>query len=209
MDIIKVTFDPTLGFSFSVHWILIAIFLSAILIYLLLRLRYLRGSFSELEIDEAEIGIGNQKIKVKPNLQDLQVAYSLWVELSTRKIGLEIDLENDTILDIYDSWLEFFRLSRELVKDIPVSKIKNNHSTKQIVAISLKILNNILRPHLTKWHARLRAWQIQESKNNPSMEPQLVQKSFPEYSLLKKELLETNKAVISYKKLLDELIHDS
>ncbi len=53
------------------------------------------------EIDEAVIGIGDQKVKIKPNYQDMQIAYNLWVELSTRKIGLEIDLDNDVIKEMY------------------------------------------------------------------------------------------------------------
>jgi len=102
------------------------------------------------EIDEAVIGIGDQKVKIKPNYQDMQIAYKLWVELSTRKIGLEIDLENDVIKEIYKSWYEFFKLTRELIKEIPVSKIRKDESTKELVRIAIEVLNEGLRPHLTK-----------------------------------------------------------
>jgi hypothetical protein len=54
------------------------------------------------EINEAELGIGNQKLKIKPSYDDIQIAYKLWVELSTRKIGLPIDLEHDG-LDVVSS----------------------------------------------------------------------------------------------------------
>ncbi len=61
-----------------------------------------------MEIDEAEIGIEPGKIKLRPNFTDRQVAYQIWVELSTRKIGLEIDLAHDVISEVYDSWHKFF-----------------------------------------------------------------------------------------------------
>ena len=83
-----------------------------------------RRNVKSYEINEAAIGIGSNRVTIKPNYQDMQIAYELWVELSTRKIGLPIDLDNDVIEEIYDSWYEFFKLTRELVKCIPISKIR-------------------------------------------------------------------------------------
>src|SRR5689334_17490848 len=65
-------------------------------------------SFRSFEIDQAEIGVGQHKLRFKPNVTDRQVAYAVWVELSTRKIGLPIDVEHDVIVEIYDSWYTFF-----------------------------------------------------------------------------------------------------
>ena len=124
--------------------------------------------FKTYEIDEAEIGIGGEKVKIKPNYQDMQIAYRLWVELSTRKIGLAIDLDNDVVNEIYDSWYEFFKLTRELIKEIPVSKIRKDESTKELVRIAIEVLNEGIRPHLTKWQARFRKWykiEIQREEN--------------------------------------------
>ncbi|WP_208529061.1 hypothetical protein [Pseudomonas aeruginosa] len=78
---------------------------------------------ADYEIDEAELGIGEQKIKLRPNIVDKQIAYKVWVELSTRKIGLPIDLDNDVISEVYDSWFSFFSVTRELIKDVPVVEV--------------------------------------------------------------------------------------
>lgn len=159
------------------------------------------------EIDEAVIGIGSQKIKIKPNYEDLQMAYKLWVELSTRKIGLPIDLENDVIFEIYDSWYEFFKLTRNLIKEIPIAKIRKNKSTREIVQISIKILNVGLRPHLTKWQAKFRKWYNNEflKDGNKKLSPQQVQQKFPEYKILIEEICEVNKKLIKYKDILKEI----
>ena len=81
-----------------------------------MRLRGLaKNGVKSYEINEADIGIGNSKITIVRNCGDMQIAYKLWVELSTRKIGLSIDLDNDVIAEVYDSWYEFFKMTRELV----------------------------------------------------------------------------------------------
>lgn len=61
--------------------------------------------------DEIILGIGrNSSVKLKYNRKDQEVAYKLWVELSTRKIGLPFDQENDVITEVYNSWYDFLRL---------------------------------------------------------------------------------------------------
>lgn len=159
------------------------------------------------EIDEAVIGIGNQKVKIKPNYQDMQIAYKLWVELGTRKIGLKIDVDNDVIGETYDSWYEFFKLTRELIKDIPVSKIRKDESTKELVRIAMEVLNEGIRPHLTRWQARFRKWYQAEveADDNKELSPQDIQKKYPEYEKLIKEMLEVNKRIMEYRKILKQL----
>jgi len=159
------------------------------------------------EIDEAIIGIGGQKVKIKPNYQDMQIAYKLWVELSTRKIGLKIDLDNDVIDEVYDSWYEFFRLTRELIKNIPVSKIRKDESTKKLVSIAIEVLNKGIRPHLTKWQARFRKWYNMEVKKeeNEKLSSQDIQKEYPEYEELTKEMREVNQKLLEYREILRQL----
>lgn len=169
--------------------------------------RRFQRNVRSFEINEAAIGIGSSKVGIKPNYEDMQIAYKLWVELSTRKIGLSIDLDNDVIEEIYDSWYEFFRLTRELVKDIPISKIRKDKSTGELVRIAVEVLNEGIRPHLTKWQAKFRKWYTAqlENKANVDLSPQDCQKKYPEYNELTKDLLEVNKRLTEYRKILREL----
>lgn len=209
MDLMKFTYDAAIGFSVSVHWLLIIISIGVLVISLFIKWKYFGKKYPEFELDEAEIGIGNHKIKIKPNYQDLQIAYQLWVELSTRKIGLKIDKDNDVVTELYNSWYEFFRIARELVKSIPVRKVRNNSSTKEIIDLSFKVLNETIRPHLTKWQARFRNWyEIEKTKGeNSDLTPQDLQKRFPDYVELEKDILRVNKILISYKSVLEKLIN--
>lgn len=160
---------------------------------------------ADFEIDGAEVGIGDFKMAFKPNDTDRQIAYSIWVELSTRKIGLPIDLDHDVISEIYDSWYNFFGVTRELVKGIPVSKVRND-STGKIIRLSVEVLNEGLRPHLTQWQARYRRWYEYKVKDNFEMSPQDIQKDFPDYDALSSDLLAVNNRLIKYREKMNELV---
>lgn len=173
-------------------------------IYFALRWWLSRGSI--FEIDAAEMGVGSQKISFKPNLRDQEIAYKIWVELSTRKIGLPINLDHDVISEVYDSWHNFFSITRELIKDIPVNKVKHS-STRQIITLSIGVLNDGLRPHLTTWQARFRRWydlQLQGAKDDA--DPQSIQAKYPKFDELKKDLEIVNKRLMAYREKMKELV---
>lgn len=165
------------------------------------------GRSRSFEIDQAQFGLGDQKIILRPNDTDRQIAYRIWVELSTRKIGVSIDLEDDVISEVYDSWYSFFAVTRELIKDVPVSKFKRQ-DTKKIIRLSIDVLNNGLRPHLTKWQARFRRWyeRALEQEELKNLAPQEVQKKFPDFASLEGDLLQVNQHLIQYRKKMYQLV---
>jgi hypothetical protein len=155
-------------------------------------------------VDEASFGIGQNKVTIKPNYDDVQMAYKLWVELCTRKIGLPIDPEHDVIVEVYDSWYEFFGLTREMIKTIPVTKVRKNESTKYIVRISVNVLNNGLRPHLTQWQAKYRKWYNHQIENQENIEktPQEIQQEYPMFSELIEDMQNVNQKMVGYKQMV-------
>lgn len=175
-----------------------------IVIFLLTR-AYRKHKLVDWELDGAEMGLGDHKLSFKPNNIDRQIAYSIWVELSTRKIGLPIYAEDDVISEVYDSWYAFFSVTREMIKDIPVSKVRGK-STSQIIDLSVEVLNEGLRPHLTKWQARFRHWYERQMDNESDGSPQEVQKDFPAYDELVADLLEVNKRLMVYRSKMNELV---
>jgi hypothetical protein len=191
-------------------WVVAAIvvFSIALLIW-----RFVVGGFAfgNFEIDQADIGIGDQKFSFKPNMTDKQVAYAIWVELSTRKIGLPIDFENDVIAEIYDSWHGFFTVTRELVKGIPVQKVGRD-STQKIIGLSIDVLNTGLRPHLTRWQARFRHWyerelrRYDEGDGKEVLDPQLIQERFPKFDELKTDMEQVNQSLIKYRQQMRRLV---
>jgi hypothetical protein len=190
-------------------WIL---FVFSVLVFFLIK-KWVKHNiaFKNFEIDQAELGVGSGKVRFKPNLTDKQVAYAIWVELSTRKIGLPIDLEHDVIVEVYDSWYAFFSVTRDLLKSIPVNKVQSD-STQKIVSLSIQVLNEGLRPHLTRWQARFRHWYdrelkaIENSNSSHAIDPQLLQAKFPDFDELKSDMQRVNKNLIQYRAKMHELI---
>lgn len=160
------------------------------------------------DLDETELGIGSAKVKLKPNYTDRQVAYQIWVELSTRKIGLKIDLAHDVITDIYESWHAFFGVTRELIKTVPVNKV-TDASTKTIVNLSIDLLNLGLRPHLTEWQARYRSWYTRQLENAGDDDPQTIQQRYPRYDELVADLGKVNDRLIAYRRAMYQVVNGS
>jgi hypothetical protein len=196
-----------LGLTFRASSTLIAVVLVICIVVFLVRIWRRGAPFRDFELDEAEFGIGDQKVRLRPNYADRQLAYAIWVELSTRKVGLPIDLKEDVVVQVYDSWHDFFSTVRELIKGIPVSRMRRD-STRKVVHLSIELLNEGLRPHLTRWQARFRRWydqQLQRSEND-TLAPQDIQQKYEHFSELERDLLTLNKKLMAYRTKMYELV---
>jgi hypothetical protein len=211
-DLISLRLTSDLAIVIRLSWLGLGVILAlGALTYsvVLLARRYIGGiGRRAIEIDEVELGIGANKIKLRPNEVDRQVAFKLWVELSTRKIGLPIDFEHDVIFEIYNSWHDFFAITRELIKDIPASKL-HRAGTRRIVDLSVNVLNEGIRPHLTEWQARFRRWyEHAAQKESFDLPPQEIQQKYPRYSDLKADMENVNRRLIHYRKKMRAIVLD-
>ena len=174
-------------------WI-VSLIIAIVLLGLIWRAIFVRG----ISWSETSFSVCGVTSKFCPDHAEKQIAYEIWVEISTRKIGLPIDLENDVIIEIYNSWYDFFSISRELIRKIPARKL-NDKGTGFIIDASIRILNQQLRVHLTKWQARYRRW-YKSASQDVSLDPQDIQQKYPQYDLLVSSMLSTNMALIQYRK---------
>lgn len=193
--------------SIQVNMIALLVVMGVMLIILAIVKKDFLKRWEEFEVDETELGIGNQKIKLSPNKVDTQIAYKIWVELNTRKIGLEVDLEKDLLIHIYRSWYEFFKITRELIKEVPAEKL-SREDTRTIVNISMMMLNLGVRPHLTQWHAKFSRWYEFELliEKDHFISPQDIQKKYPLFNELSIDLITVNRRLIKYKESLTNLV---
>ncbi len=208
IDLLSVRFLSDWSFSVQMSFWVGLVVVVAVAIYVAWRWLSSGASWKDFEIDQAEIGTGTGKLRLRPNMTDRQVAYAIWVELSTRKIGLPIDFEHDVIAEIYNSWYEFFSVTRDLVKSIPVNKVRHS-STQKIIKLSIEVLNEGLRPHLTMWQARFRRWyenELNKTSGDLVIDPQEIQKSFPKYDELKTDMEKVNQRLISYRDHMRRLV---
>lgn len=208
MNLLSFKLTTDAGLQIEIATGLVVALLIVLVGVLYFRRDHLFGKSSYFEVNEAEIGIGNAKLKLKANIEDVQIGFKFWTELTTRKIGLPLDEEHDVIVEVYDSWYAFFGIARELIKAIPVSKLQSSETTKELVLISIHILNEELRPHLTRWQARYRRWwnSAIEDPANKDMTPQELQRKYPEYQELMTEMKAVNRKLVGYTNHLRKLI---
>lgn len=203
MNIIELEFEDCFNVLLRMNWL--AFVISLILAsFIPIAFKHINNSLNEksMEIKDFDLGIGNSMIKLSYNKKDQEVAYKLWVELSTRKIGIPFDDENDVIAQVYDSWYDFFKIARDTLKEIPPERIPYSNN---LINLTEQVLNEGLRPHLTKWQARFRTWYENESNITDSLSPQELQKRFPDIDQLVSDLKNTNNHMIEYKRLMKEI----
>ena len=109
------------------------------------------------------------------------------------------------------AWIKAFTFKAHAGIGISISQIENT-STRAIVNLSIDVLNDGLRPHLTKWQARFRRWYDRELKkydedlSSSVLDLQEIQKSFPAYSELKTDMERVNKSLMNYRKKMQQLV---
>jgi hypothetical protein len=137
-----------------------------------------------------------------------RIAYGFWVEMTTRKIGLPIDLDRDMVNEIYDSWYTFFKVGRDLMRSVPLHEDPSSDSTRLLVQLAHSVLNHGLRPHLERWQAKFRHWQRQggDRAQSPGTSPQAAQALFPEWDVLCEDLLASNRKLVGYLATLEAML---
>lgn len=204
MDIFTVRIEECQNIVLSVNWIAAIVFI--LLIYIASKIIswiYKKSVFKTIQIDEAVIGIGSSSVAIKYDGRIKEIAYKIWVELTTRKIGINFDENYDVISEVYASWYEAFKIIRTLLEDIPADRI---NSAKGLIELTTKVLNSGLRPHLTMWQAKYLRWYANALENNKSISPQELQKEFPEYQDLVSDMKKTNAVMMKYADELKRLI---
>lgn len=202
INILSMGFKEDFIFSIEIYWpvVLLILFSIIFIIWILRRLR------TKLDVVTLEIPLGGiGTVTLKPNYQDIQIAHKIWTELVTRKAAIKIDPQKDVIIEVYNSWYSLFKRIRELISDIPAEHVRNSESTKKLIDIATRSLNDGLRPHLTEWQAKFRNWYNNQDEKLKEASPQEIQREFPEYEKLIAEMEIVNEQLIRYAKELKKI----
>jgi hypothetical protein len=202
LDLVRIQLSSEATFNMSLSpWIVALLVVWGGLVYWLVWPKGQGWEAKEITIDVAKIG----SLKLTPNQEVAGLAHRAWCEIVSRKAGIVFDEENDVIVEVYDSWYKLFGEVRALVKAIPVEKLRASADARQLCDYLLKALNAVLRPHLTRYQARFRAWYENEMKDANGKAPQELQKSYPQYKELVQDLKKTNAAFLEFEKALRDI----
>jgi hypothetical protein len=201
-DLLHIRLTETCGIEVTLGIVLLAAVLVLFGVYWAVRFIVFKRRL-RFDVVEAELKLGGiGSVKIRPSHEDVQIAHRAWVELVTRKAALPFDEENDVIVEVYDSWYQLFGRIRDLIKEVPARKLRSSPDTRELVRVMVDALNKGLRPHLTTWQARFRRWYEPQLTDQRGVPPQTLQRQFPEYEILVKDLKVVNQQIVEYADLL-------
>lgn len=171
----------------SNYFLLISIIVILILIIVIL---FICKKNKNLLINE----VNAFSINIKFNIKNVDIAYMIYIQLKTRKIGIAFT-DEDIISEVYKSWYTSFSEIRNLLLSIkPIPK------NAKLIKIGESILNEGMRPHLTKWQGKYNRWYAQElqKSENKNLTPQEIQCNYPQYNELVKDIKSSQKEILNF-----------
>ena len=125
-------------------------------------------------------GIGSASWEADPT--ERNAAWELYVELVTRVAVQSLDPQEGLVREAMNSLYSLFGSTREILRKAG-PKVGASHDS--VGGIAIKVLNNGLRPFLSKWHPLLLEWE--ERKPN-GVSPQEHEKSWDQELVVRDEL---------------------
>jgi len=139
-----------------------------------------------------------------PQLTDLRfavtkdnkaVAWRLFVETVTRVSLQPMDAASGLIREALNSLYALFTITREVLTQTQPSRGTGGNPTVEHLAIAM--LNNELRPFLSTWHPRMRAWEQQN--------PGIPDSRWPDGGTCRRDLASMQQRLVRYAAAFGEL----
>lgn len=125
-------------------------------------------------------GIGSASWEADPT--ERHAAWELYIELVTRVAVQSLSADAGTVREAMNSLYSLFGSTREILRKAGPD-VGASHDS--VGGIAIAVLNNGLRPFLSKWHPLLQEW---EAKKTPDISPQTHEKSWNQEPVLRSEL---------------------
>jgi len=126
-------------------------------------------------------------------------AWSLYVELVTRIAVQPLEIDQGTVREALNSLYSLFGSTREILKEAGPDV---GASYDSVGGIAIIVLNNGLRPFLSKWHPLLQAWETKCPSDLSSSEHE---KRWSEESKIRNELTALRADLEQYSNALAEI----
>lgn len=105
----------------------------------------LRHLFENLNLTGLKVSAGFLDMEWKPQDQDRDAAWELYVELLTRVTTQALPKGHGTEISALNSVYSIFPTTREILK-------KHGRETTEFAKVAVIVLNQVVRPFTAKWH---------------------------------------------------------
>lgn len=144
-----------------------------------------------LEKGSFELDLKLIKLKAELSDADRQCAWELYTELSTRRAVTGKlndkkckDFTGEIYVESLDSVYRFFQESRAIMRKFPVGRLSANERN-HLGALVYRMMQDVLRPFLEKWHGQYRHWW--ENESDKTLPPFQRQIAFPAHDEMLKD----------------------
>jgi len=135
--------------------------------------------------------IGGLSFSIKANKTDRETAWRIYTQLKTRVASVKFNPSYDSVVLVNKSLYEAFKLIREEVSNIPLNRVRTKKDDA-IVDFYMNILNEGIRPYLSKWHLPISSWVESNKEKNSGKSITEIEKTFPKYEDLIKDIESMN-----------------
>ena len=142
-------------------------------------------------------GIGSAEWESDP--KERIAAWSLYVELVTRIAVQPLGIDFGLLREVLNSLYSLFETTREILKEAGPDVGASHES---VGGIAIIVLNNGLRPFLSKWHPLLQAW---EAKRPADLSPKEHEQNWSEEPKAREELAKLRSDLEQYANALAEI----
>jgi hypothetical protein len=111
-------------------------------------------------------------------------------------------------MELYESWYVLFQNLRTELKNVPGHLLSKRSSGQQLISLTMAVLNQGLRPHLTRFHSRFETWfkHAQLELEQAGKSPQDLQKHYPDYRILVAHLQQSSQLIQRFIDDLDQFV---
>ena len=139
-------------------------------------------------------GIGSASWESDPT--ERKAAWELYVELVTRIAVQSLDAKEGLMREALNSLYSLFGSTREILR---AAGPQVGASKNSVGGIAIAVLNNGLRPFLSKWHPNLQEWEAQKTQG---VSAKAHEKAWAEEPVLRQELAALRRDLDAYAKAL-------
>lgn len=135
---------------------------------------------SSIKYNDVNISLPSSiKLEFRAGEDDRKLAWEIFVQIRTRIAGSEFKVGEDSFIDTNKSLHDLFNCIREKIEKLPLKTIRKDNDGNT-VEFYLSILNDGIRPFLTKWHVPVTHFHSLEE--NKGLSPIEIDRKFANHN---------------------------
>lgn len=150
------------------------------------------------EVKGIQIAIDQIKGYLYPTESEQAAAYELLIELSTRAAGVQATVSDSTVRDTLSSIHQMFDLTRGILRAHGADASKGSGGNLSLAVVAVRVLNEVFRPTLSKWHPILCEYEARREQEAPFASDAEWERRWPEATKCRAELAEMRGSIRAY-----------